>query len=114
MHESYVARSILDKSLAALPKDKHKISQINLGVGVMEGLEPDSLRLYFNELAKGSAAEGANLVIELLPAQLHCSECHHVSSYDGKQPLQVTCPKCQGLNRLVGGRELFLKSLEAQ
>ena len=112
MHESFVARSILDNCLAALPKDKSKITKITLSVGVMEGLEGESLRLYFRELAKGTAAAEAKIIIEKKPAELACTVCGEKSYYDGSTPLQVDCAKCRGLNHLTGGRELEIKNME--
>lgn len=111
MHELGVTQSILDIALdAASANDAPRITRINIVVGALNGVVEESMRFYFTFLAKGTAAEGADIALEVLPARGECRAC-------GKefplQELSFECPHCglAGL-RIVQGKELRVTSIE--
>ena len=118
MHEASIAKGILDAALGALrphENDRAKISKITLAAGVLVGVEQESLDLYFRELSRGTAAEGAVLDVHLVPARLVCQSCGHEAPFDGADIAAglAGCPRCGDRGRkLHGGHELFLESLE--
>lgn len=112
MHEAPIAQGILDAALAALPDPQAKILKITVAAGVLAGVEGESLTLYFDELRKGTAAEGATLELKRIPARLVCADCHAQTPYDGLGDLQITCIQCGGPNHLNGGSELYIESME--
>jgi hydrogenase nickel incorporation protein HypA/HybF len=111
MHELGVTQTILDIALdAARANDAPRITRINIAVGALNGVVEESMRFYFEFLAKGTAAEGAELALEVLPAKGECRAC----SRDFLVPeLSWTCPHCgaSGL-RIVQGKELRVTSIE--
>ena len=48
---------------------------IHLRIGKMSDIEDDWIQRYFDYLSKGTAAEGARLVIERTPVVLQCRSC---------------------------------------
>lgn len=91
MHEFGIATEIV--AAAVSEAEKHgagKITAVAIRVGVLRGVVPDSLRMYFDFAAKGTLAEGAALEIEDGPVLVACPAC-------GETPaagLTLTCPAC--------------------
>ena len=114
MHESTIATSILDTAIKSLPSDKKKITKISIVAGVMAAVEEECLNVYFSELSKGTKAQGA--VIELIQkdSELVCTKCGNRKFYANTGHVQIECEKCQGLNRLEGGTEIYLDSIEIE
>ena len=60
--------------------------------------------------AAGTAAEGARLDIEPLPARIRCPDC----GYEGP-PEGSACPRCGGAAfRLTAGREFYVEAMEVE
>jgi hydrogenase nickel incorporation protein HypA/HybF len=88
------------------------VAVVNLRIGRLRQVVPDSLEFYFGFVAKGTVCEGARVEIEEVPAQLRCEAC-------GKRwelaapPFQ--CPDCGGVELGVeGGDELEVESIEME
>lgn len=114
MHEASIAQGILDVALGALPDPHPKITRIVLVAGVLAGVEKECLTAYFDELARGTAAEGASIEIKREPASLICRTCGAITEYNGAGPVEVTCARCGGPNGLQGGGALYVDSLEIE
>jgi hydrogenase nickel incorporation protein HypA/HybF len=114
MHEASIAKGILETAVAALPRPEAKITQITVVAGVLAGVQRESLELYFAELAKGTAAQGAVLHLKRQPAKLTCTQCKNETLYQNDGDLAVQCVRCGGNNRLEGGEELFIESMEIE
>ena len=112
MHESAIATSILDLVLHALPDQQQRITKITIVAGVLAGVEPSCLELYFSELAKDTAAEHAELILKCKDAQLLCQTCGNRETFQGRGSVKIECEKCGGLNRLQDGSEMYLESIE--
>ncbi len=64
MHEYHIVESVIKQAAAAAEeREASRITRIRLAVGEMSGLEESSIRLYFEEISKGTLAEGAELVV---------------------------------------------------
>jgi hydrogenase nickel incorporation protein HypA/HybF len=113
MHEFGITESIVKIALdKASEAQASKITQINLVVGELSGFVPDCIQFYFDFLSKDSMAEKAVLHFEPAPAQLRCRNC---SAIFHPQDTLWTCPKCQSQSvEIVGGRELYIKSMEVE
>ncbi len=112
MHESGVASEIV--AAAVSEGEKHgaaKITAVTIRVGVLRGIVPDSLRLYFELAVKGTAAEGAALEIEEEPVVVSCPGC-------GETPaagLTLSCPACGRDGVAVrGGDALRILSIDVE
>jgi hydrogenase nickel incorporation protein HypA/HybF len=86
------------------------ISKVYLKMGELAQLEPMTLTACFELVAEGTAAQGAELVIEILPVIGSCAGCGSRFRIVG---YRFSCPDCGRENiELVGGKELYLDSLE--
>ncbi len=112
MHEFGIASEIV--AAAVSEGAKHgaaKITTVTIRVGAFRGVVPDSLRLFFNHLVKGTAADGAALEIEEEPAVVSCPAC-------GETPasgLTLSCPACgrDGVD-VKGGDTLRIVSIDIE
>jgi hydrogenase nickel incorporation protein HypA/HybF len=114
MHEASIAEGVLQAALKSMPPQYKRIIRIHLVVGVLSNLEEESLRLYLTELAKGTAAEGAELDWKSDMAAMVCRDCGHADPYDGRGGLEVRCGKCGGPNQLQGGNALYIDNIEVE
>jgi hydrogenase nickel incorporation protein HypA/HybF len=79
MHEMAITQSIIDIALAEAQKvSARKITRINVIVGALSGAAIESIQFYFEYMAKGNAAEGAELDCKAVPASLKCAQCQGV------------------------------------
>lgn len=114
MHEASIAKGILETALAALPQGQRRITAIRVVAGVFAGVERESLELYFQELSQGTAAQGAKLEVTHPPAHLVCTACGHSVCYSNEGDLPVNCAQCGASNKLEGGSELYLDTMEVE
>lgn len=115
MHELPVIDSIL-KIVLKHAHDHHvkKVVAVHLQVGELSDLEDKWMQQYFDYLAKGGVAEGAQLKIERIPVVMKCEDCGMSYAVDIKADKSLACPKCQSLKyTMISGREYFVKNLEA-
>ena len=113
MHEFGITESIVKIALDEARKAQtSQITQINLVVGELSGFVPDCIQFYFDSFSKDTIAEKATLHFELAPAQLRCRNC---STVFHPKDSEWNCPECYGRNvEVVGGRELYIESLEVE
>ena len=114
MHELPVTESILRVVLTYAGRhDVQKVTAINLEVGEMSDLETEWMQRYFEYIAKDSIASEAKLHIDRKPVVMECEECKESFQVDIKKAGEIICPGCGGKNnRMVSGREYFVKSIE--
>jgi hydrogenase nickel incorporation protein HypA/HybF len=87
-----------------------RVLVIRLRIGALSGVVPDALQFAFEALASGTAAEGAELAIDYVPARFWCTACTREFQADD---LLAECPDCHSASgELRAGRELELSSLE--
>ncbi|HEY5550699.1 MAG TPA: hydrogenase maturation nickel metallochaperone HypA [Opitutaceae bacterium] len=112
MHEA----GIMESALAVIGREAGahgatQLARVILRVGAISGVEPEALRFAFEALSPGTVAEGAELVIEQVPARAHCAECDGEFTVEGSWLFE--CPLCHTLSGDVrSGRELELARLE--
>ena len=114
MHELTVAQGMLDTAMRHLPHPQARVTRVTMMIGSLTGVVEESLRFAFAQLVPGTPLAGADLVIGLQHARLTCTVCGQVRFHENGHPLEVACGACGGLNRLEGGRELFLKDMEVE
>jgi hydrogenase nickel incorporation protein HypA/HybF len=110
MHELSLSQAILDTALRHA--GGQKVTSIDLRIGRLRQVVPDSLEFYFELVALETACEGATLEIELVPATLRCRQCE--VEWQLEQP-PFRCPSCQGGDvDIVAGDELEVESLTVE
>lgn len=120
MHELPATRGMLEVALESAsdaarrarrdPGDL-RIREIHLVVGELTSIVDDSVQFYFDILARGTAAEGAELVFRREPARLRCLSCGHREEV--VPPLAPACPTCGSLRlEVTGGQAFRVQSLE--
>ena len=112
MHELGIMESAVQSAISsAYSRGKNKIHRLVLRVGALSGVEPESLRFAFDAVSQRTIAEGANLVLEVIPALAYCRICD--ADFAAATPGIFCCPSCGHLSaELRTGRELELAQIE--
>lgn len=113
MHEMSIAQSLLDIILEE--SSRHAITQVkqvNLQIGAMAAVVPESLSFCFELLSRETLADGASLAIETIPVVARCSDC--CINYEVENQVFL-CPQCGMPSlELISGRELSVVSIEGE
>ncbi|MDH4127453.1 MAG: hydrogenase maturation nickel metallochaperone HypA [Spirochaetota bacterium] len=110
MHELSIAMSVVEISVNhAQNANSNKINEIELDIGVLSGVEVDSLKFCFEAACKSTIAEGSELKINFIPAIAECLDCNYVFLVDS---FSVECPQCGSFKvNITQGKELKIKSI---
>jgi hydrogenase nickel incorporation protein HypA/HybF len=114
MHEMGIAMEIVNIATASIPADMKgaRVQRVNLQVGKLSAVVPDSLRFCFDLVVKDTPLEGAELAIEELPVMARCKDCH--TQWTVTEPV-FACQACQsGAVDILSGRELDITSIEIE
>ena len=112
MHEMGIALEIIRIVQASIPADQTdaQVERVNLKVGKLSAVVPDSLRFCFEVAAQDTSLEGAELAIDEIPVSALCRTCDH--RWTIAEPVFI-CPKCNGGQiEMLSGRELDIDSIE--
>jgi len=90
-----------------------RVSVVNLRVGHLRQVVPDSLEFYFEFVSRGTVCEGARLEQEAVPARLRCGACEHEWSIEIPA---FRCPKCGAGDAVTvaTGDEFEVESIEVE
>jgi len=113
VHELGITENIVNIAVAkAREEQASKITAINLVIGELSGVVSDCIQFYFDSFSKDTMAEKAILNFKLVPAQVRCRNCSNAFC---PQETLWTCPDCQSQSvEIVGGRELYIESMEIE
>lgn len=112
MHEMGIALQIIEIATASIPQSDNpvQVETVNLKVGKLAAIVPESLRFCFEIAAKDSPLSGAALHIEEVPIQARCKDCEAQWTID--KPV-FRCQVCaSGSLDIISGRELNIESIE--
>ena len=107
-----IAMQIIEIATASIPDDIEnvRVERVNLKVGKLSAVVPDSLRFCFEIAAKDTPLSGAELHIDEIPVIAVCRECH--TKWRINEPA-FRCKECEsGSIDIVSGRELDIESIE--
>jgi hydrogenase nickel incorporation protein HypA/HybF len=108
MHELSIADAIV--TIACRHAAGRSVTRVDVRVGHLRQVVPDSLGFAFELVSAGTELEGAELVIEDVPATVRCNACAADSTL-GEFPAH--CSACGGFDvEVTGGEELLVDSLE--
>ena len=110
MHELSIASAVLD--IVCRHAGERHVARVELKVGHLRQVVPSALEFAFGLVAEGTVAEGAELVMEEVPAEGRCRDCETVGALPDF-PLQ--CSSCQSFDvELLRGEELLVDALELE
>ena len=113
MHELAVTRSLIDLvDREAEKQGFQRALEIRLKVGAYSGIVPACILDLFPHVSKGTAAEGAELVFETVPARFTCRDC----GWEGElEKHRDHCPDCRSTAlKMTAGREFYVDSLKVE
>ena len=98
--------------IAARHAGGRRVTKVYLKVGHLRQVVPSALSFSFDLVAQGTPVEGAELVLEEVPAAGVCRRCGAESRL-ATFPLQ--CGACGGLElEITRGEDLYVESLEME
>jgi hydrogenase nickel incorporation protein HypA/HybF len=111
MHELPVTESILEIALRhATQAGAARVTDLNLVIGQLSSLVDDSIQFYWDIIAKGTIAEGAQLHFKRISAELLCLDCGN--RYPPGDEI-LACPQCQSVHiKVAAGDEFRLDSID--
>ncbi len=112
MHEENFTQQIVDAILAELKKyPDQKPEAIRVSVGEMLHLVPESVRLHYGLMTKGTPLEGIALDLRALPVIVRCRGCHHEGVVEDHHFLM--CASCGSQQvELLSGDKISIDSIE--
>lgn len=105
---------IIKIATASIPEEikDARVMRVNLMVGKLSAVMPDSLRFCFEIAGKDTPLAGAELVIEEIPVRIRCRACQFETMVD--TPM-FQCRECGGDSvEIISGRELDIRSIEIE
>jgi hydrogenase nickel incorporation protein HypA/HybF len=113
MHERGIAEQMLKIALDYAAKNNAKrITAFNVEMSAAMDESEDSLRFHFENLTRGTLADGARVEISRVPVQAKCLECG--DEFDWEAQDQV-CPRCSSPRlRAVLHDEFRLASIDIE
>jgi hydrogenase nickel incorporation protein HypA/HybF len=111
MHELAVSQSLLEIVLRhARQAGGARVSAIHLVVGQLSSIVDDSVAFYWDFVARGTRAEGAQLHFRRVPARFGCQACGHEYT---PEAISWECPACGSAQvRVKAGDEFFVEAIE--
>lgn len=111
MHELSIIQSILDTVVAAVQErgGEDTVEAVELQIGVLAGIELQTLEFLWPAAVSDTALAGAALQIERIPGKAECSDCE--ASFE-LQFIYTPCPTCGShFLKITHGEELRIKSI---
>lgn len=110
MHELALSSAIVNT--VAKHADGRRVTVVNLRVGRLRQVVPETLEFYFEFVARDTVCEGARLVQELIGAHLRCTAC--ALEWEIEIPA-FRCPTCGGSDvEIASGDEFEVESIEVE
>lgn len=110
MHELALSSAIVNT--VAKHAQGRRVTVVNLRVGRLRQVVPDTLEFYFEFVARDTACEGARLEQEVVDARLRCNPCRRVWAIEIPA---FRCPICGGADvEIASGNEFEVESIEVE
>lgn len=113
MHELAITEQLIEIAInKAKEKGGKKILSLRMKFGKLTMVDPECFKFYFEELSRGTIAEGATLDFERPDLEIECKSCGKSSKPDG--PV-VICPLCNSIDtKILSGDEMILENMEVE
>jgi hydrogenase nickel incorporation protein HypA/HybF len=110
MHELSLTQTLLE--LALKNAGGKRIVAVNLLLGEFSDERPEAIRFYWEDIAKGTQAEGAQLLFHPAQAEMKCMDCETVFH---PRDEAAECPNCNGYRvKLLSGDDIKLESIDVE
>ena len=116
MHEMSLVRPMVDAVLEACEgRGVVAVRSVRVSIGEMMDVVEGYVSDLFRFLARGTVAEGAEVVIERVPARVRCNACGDIFPIDARNRATCACPRCgERSYRLFTGREFRIDAIEVE
>ena len=113
MHEGALTEDLFDHVLThAREANARRVTHVKVTIGALSDATEESIQFYWDSLAPGSIAEGAQLEFDVAPGTARCGTCGEEFEI---AELYADCPKCGAFPVTVtGGNGVYLSSLEVE
>jgi len=114
MHELSIVEALIDQVQQELDRagQQGRVLQLEVSIGRLSGVNPDSVRFAFGLLTPGTVLDRAEILIQEPKPVCHCHVCDAQVEIDD---LVVQCPKCAADEITIeGGRDMMLQSIEIE
>ena len=110
MHELSLSSAIVNT--ATKHAQGRRVVVVNLRVGRLRQVIPDTLEFYFEFVARDTLCQGAILIQDVIEPRLRCTDC------DREWEIEIPafrCPTCAGAAvQIASGDEFEVESIEVQ
>ena len=113
MHELLATQAILEKALQKANEAKaSRITDLYLVVGEISTYSDDSVQFHWDDISKGTLAEGAVLHFRHVQTEVQCMSCFtRYHPRDG----EIVCPSCRGVGaKIIAGEEFYMEALDLE
>jgi hydrogenase nickel incorporation protein HypA/HybF len=114
VHEVAIVEALIAQVEEEVQKSGHpgRVVRLELIIGRLSGVHPDSIRFAFEVMAPGTSLEAARIDIVEPPAYCSCRACGTRSAIS---ELTAACPQCGNFSVTIeGGGQLLLQSIELE
>lgn len=92
-----------------------RVDEVVLRVGELHEFVPEWVQRYFDYLSRGTVAEGAKVVLRVIPIVVECAGCGEEFRISREQMADYRCPACGcGEGEMVAGREMAIDRIEIE
>jgi hydrogenase nickel incorporation protein HypA/HybF len=111
MHEMALTESVVEIALQEMRKaGAAQVRRIVLDIGRLSAVEPEAMRFCFAAVARGTAAQAAELAIEDVAGAGWCLDCARTVALKERFG---PCPSCGGYHvQMTVGDEMRVRELE--
>ena len=108
MHELSLATGIVETAIRHA--DGRRVTSVQMRIGTLRQVVPDSLDFYFGICSRDTLCEGAELEQEIIQAKLRCNSCGREWELDLPD---FRCSSCStGEVEVIAGTEFEVESIE--
>jgi hydrogenase nickel incorporation protein HypA/HybF len=108
MHELSLSSAVVNTVVKHA--DGRQVEVVNLTIGRLRQVVPETLEFYFSFVARDTVCDGAKLNYEIIDARLHCNPC--AKEWEIEIPA-FRCPTCGGSDvEVASGNEFEVESIE--
>ena len=113
MRELHAARAILNQAILKARQDgAAHINRLHLAIGEISEFDQQAIQRHWNDLSKGTPAEGAQLSFRVVTAEVQCMSCFR-KYHPGNG--NILCLDCGSVGaKILSGEEFYLESIELE